>query len=223
MLKPHNLTYFILALALASVGIYVHFNPYTNQTKPTLTEAIHNSAIVLPNEFEQLSLRQSRIVQAEWFVIAYSAFIEPWTDQTQLQSYYQQQKSNFEHLDYETLAPQLALDLAHEKAVQSAQRQAKLYSSLLIHDKHLDTEQKGISKKQTITWLSAYSEDTEADIVRILLVAPVNQWQTNSLPSGDILLSRVVMRDLDQSRLGLARRLNENALFGYWQHAEQRF
>lgn len=223
MIKLHSLTYFMLALASASVSIYVHFNPYTNQTKPTLIAAIHDSAIVLPNEFEQLSQRQSRIVQAEWFVIAYSAFIEPWTDQTQLQSYYQQQKSNFDNLDYETLAPQLALDLAHEKAIQSAKRQAQLYSGLLMQGKRLGNEQKSIRKHQSLTWVSAYSEDTEADIVRILLVAPVNRWHINSLPNGDVLISRVVMRDLEQSRLGLARRLNENALFGYWQNAEQRF
>lgn len=220
-IKIRSITYGIVSLILITILIFLLFKQHSVDPFITRLQAITASSIILPHEYEAISQRQARIVQGSWLIVSHRPFIRPWKDEAQLQHYYQQRKDALNNQPYETLAPQLALELARAQSIREAHQQAQNDKIRLEQGKTLSKAQQ--SKIQATTWVSAYSEAVDADIVRILLASPLQKWQLNELPSGDILLSFVSAQDVEQTRLALARRLNENSVFGYWQQAELAF
>jgi hypothetical protein len=191
-----------------------------NNTTRIDNTIIPSSAIILDSDYEALARYQARRVLTRWFILAHQLHLKSWTDEQQTKSYYLQQKERFGNTPFEAVADEIGLELARLQAIKATYHQAEHWRRLL---ETTDSTMTSIpqSTYYATRWLTAYDDDVEPDVLRILLATPTKEWQINELPSGDMLLSFVEQHDLDHSRLGLIRRLNENKLFATWQTAEK--
>jgi hypothetical protein len=183
-------------------------------------QCIESTAIILHSDYEPLAHHKARMVQATWLTFSFRDKIKPWQNEQQTQAYYQQQKDKADGQLYEAIHDQLTQELAQHQAKKDNYDEAENWRKLL-EKKAIKPEQIAQASHQKTRWLSAYQDDLDADITRLLLSSPVQHWQTHLLPSGDVLLSFVFVKDIDQSRFGLIRRLAENDLFITWQTAEK--
>jgi hypothetical protein len=213
--------YFILSALFILIFFFFLHNDDAKNNTANIDTLIYSSAIILPSDYETLARYQARRVLTRWFVLAYQAHLKSWTDEEQAQQYYLQQKERFDTTPFEAVADEIGLELARLQAIKNTYYQAEHWRRLLETNEHKLNTAIPQADYHANTWLSAYDDDIDPDVLRILLANPVQKWHINELPSGDILLSFVEQRDLDHSRLGLIRRLNENSLFAIWQTAEQ--
>lgn len=217
-----KITYIILTQILALVSYLLLQN--NENPKPVFDHShfIESSAIIVERDYDPIVHYQARTIQATWLILSYRERIEPWHDEEQTKRYYHQQKETLNHPPYEMARHQLAQELAQKQAIKETYYAAEKWR-LLLSKKSIEASQIPHATYQNTKWVSAFHQDVDADVVRLLLCSSVGKWQTHELPSGDMLLSFVFMRDYDQSRIGLIRRLTENSTFNAWQAAERAF
>jgi hypothetical protein len=219
--------YYLRKMIFGILPLFIVFITYLVQDKTEHEETINalqatiiDTAIIVDSDYEALARRQARTLLAHWTIINHQTYLKPWTDDAHLKRYYAQQQESLQGFTLDQISPQLTLELAEQQAMKEAYYQAQTWRKQL--------EQQPLKITQTIQttwhqnqWISAYEDDIDPDTLRILLASPEGSWKVTQLPSGDTLLSLIAQTDLDQSRLGLTRRLSENTLFSAWQKAEQ--
>lgn len=220
MTKIRKTTYIILTQILMSY-LLLHESK-SSATKLDKEQLIGSSAIILLSDYEPIVNHKARMVQATWLILPYRNNLKPWLNEQQTQTYYQQQKDSLNNQPYDVVRYQLAQELAQKQAIKDTYYDAEKWRDLL-DKQNINPSQIPQATLQTTRWVSAYHQEIDADVIRLLLSSPVKKWQTYELPSGDMLVSFVFMRDQDNSRIGLIRRLTENSTFLMWQAAEKSF
>lgn len=222
MTKIRKTTYVILTSLLILMSYLLLQTSKSSAIKIDKEQLIGSSAIILLSDYEPIANRQARMVQATWLILPYRNNLKPWLNEQQTQTYYQQQKDSLNNQPYDVVRYQLAQELAQKQAIKDTYYDAEKWRDLL-DKQNIKPNQIPQATLQTTRWVSAYHQEIDADVIRLLLSSPVKQWQTYELPSGDVLVSFVFMRDQDNSRVGLIRRLTENSTFLMWQAAERSF
>lgn len=222
MTKIRKTTYIILTQILILMSYLLLHESKSSATKLDKEQLIGSSAIILLSDYEPIVNHKARMVQATWLILPYRNNLKPWLNEQQTQTYYQQQKDSLNNQPYDVVRYQLAQELAQKQAIKDTYYDAEKWRDLL-DKQNINPSQIPQATLQTTRWVSAYHQEIDADVIRLLLSSPVKKWQTYELPSGDMLVSFVFMRDQDNSRIGLIRRLTENSTFLMWQAAERSF